>query len=73
MLTDVLASLASEVKARGKSGKPPKRYIMFELTEWHEVIEKPLGKSITATQAKEIFVNLLAKLAKGEWKLETGK
>lgn len=71
--TEVLASLASEVKSRGKGDKPPKRYMPFEMTEWREQVEKPLGKPVTANQAKEIFVHLLAKLATGEWKLETGK
>lgn len=68
---EVLSAIASDVKSRGKGDKPPKRYIPFEMTEWREQVEKPLGKAVTANQAKEIFVHLLAKLASGEWKLDT--
>lgn len=73
-LDDVLRSLASEAPTRKKGEGPPKRYIMFEMDEWRDKVEKPLGGSaISPTQAKMIFCNMLAKLASGEWKLDTGK
>jgi len=69
-LMDVLTAVADDVKVRKPGDKPPKRYIMFELEEWHKVVDKPLGRPVSATQAKAIFVNMLAKLASGEWKLD---
>ena len=71
--TDVLLDLAADTKPRKKGEGPPKRYIMFELVEWHEKVEKPLGgKYVSPTQAKQIFCNMLSKLASGQWKLDTG-
>ena len=69
-LMDVLTAVADDVKTRKPGEKPPKRYIMFELEEWYRVVDKPLGRAVSATQAKAIFVNMLAKLASGEWKLD---
>ena len=69
----VMAELAGEAKARRKGEGPPKRYIMFLQDEWDAKINKPLGAVVQPEQAKTIIVNLLAKLASGEWKLDTGK
>lgn len=69
----MLDTLAGEVNAKRKGEGPPKRYIMFLQAEWDTKINKPLGAVVQPEQAKTIITNLLAKLASGEWKLDTGK
>lgn len=69
--TDVLSALAVDVKPRKKGEGPPKRYIAFLLDEWHEKVDKPMGRGVSAEEAKQMFCNLLAKLNTGEWELNT--
>lgn len=73
MAIDASVFAALGVDEKSKTKGPQKRYMMFLLEEWHEKIDKPLGKSLTPDEAKLVICNLLAKLASGEWSLVVDK
>lgn len=69
-MLDVLATIAAETKTERKTKSEPKRYVPYTLDEWRELVEKPLGRSMTAQEAKAFFAKLLAGIADGSLVLE---
>lgn len=68
-MKDVFADIALDMKPARETKGEPKRYISFTRDEWHEKLEKAVGRSLSPSEAKEFIIKLLNGIADGTLKL----